>query len=139
MAWLNFITKMNGRPAQILIDEQFRASAPITQLPRLAWFGVYCRRHPGNGFWHEDEAETLDALEDDLIRLCGQFGRGWAVYVARLATPGIREYYLYFGSGAEFAAVHPGLRAAYPDYRIEYDETEDAAWGRYKSLLAESE
>ena len=135
MPWTHRITEIEGRPAQILIDESFKSSAPVRELPRLAWFGVYCQRPPGPAFWDPDESEQLDALEDDLLSLCGQSGRDCSTYVLRIATPGIREYYIYIGNGVDFAQVLPCLLARHPAYRIEHDETEDPTWKRYSSCL----
>jgi hypothetical protein len=126
---------MEGRPAQILINDHFRSSAPIRELPNLAWFGVYCRRPVTTSFWDSNEAVALDALEDKLIQLCDQYGKGWAAYVMRIATRGIREYFIYFGDAAKIGDVLSILRAAHPEYRIEYDMTNDAAWKRYLSCL----
>ena len=53
----------------------------------------------------------------------------------RIDTRGIREYYVYNGHGAVLADALPGLLAAHPDYRIEYDEMTDADWSRYKAFL----
>ena len=136
MSWSQRLTKFEERQAQILIDEGFRDRAPIRELPKLAWFGVYTQRDPGTAFWHPEESGSLDAIEDDLIRLCGQFGRGWAVYVLRIATKGIREYFIYFGDEAKMDAVLPSLRAAHSDYRIEYDERVDDCWERYTTCLS---
>ncbi len=139
MAWSHRITEIQDRPAQILIDDQFRAAAPVGELPRVAWFGVYCRRDPGSSFWHPEESQSLDAVEDSLIGLCGEHGRGFAVYVMRIATPGIREYYIYVGAAADLSQVLPILQGAYPDYRIEFEEATDPAWERYTSCLPKDE
>lgn len=135
MPWLQRTTEIEKRPAGVLIDDRFRGSLPVRELPRLAWFGVHCRRDPGSSFWHPDETAALDAIEQDLIRLCEQFGRGWAVYVMRIDTRGIREYYLYCGGSAALAHVLPSLHAAHSDYRIEFEETADAEWSRYRAFL----
>lgn len=135
MPWTHRIAEIEGRPAQILIDDQFRTHAPLHELPRLAWFGIHCRRAPGAAFWDPDETDSLDAVEDDLIRLCERFGQGWAVYPLRIATPGIREYYVYMGESVDFSDVAPSLKAQHPDYRIEYEETTDPSWRRYTSCL----
>jgi len=127
---------IEGRQAQVLIDEEFRAAAPLLELPGLTWFAVYCQQDPGSAFWDPDENDTLDDLEDTLLELCQEFGHGWAVYVCRLATRGIREYYVYHGQGAELEKVLPILREAYPAYRLEYDVTSDPKWKRYASLLS---
>jgi hypothetical protein len=136
VAWTQRTTQIDNRPAHVLIDERFRASSPIPELTRLVWFGIYCRQDPGSGFWHPDETASLDVVERDLISLCEKLGNGWAVYVMRIATRGIREYYIYCGAGAvEIDQVLPRLRHAYPDYRIEFEETVDAQWTRYGTFL----
>jgi hypothetical protein len=139
MPWSYSTTQIDNRPAQVLVDDRFRASLPVRELPRLAWFGVYCREAPGGGFWHPDETVSLDAIEQDLVRLCDQFGRGWAVYVLRIDTHGLREYFLYCGGSAALAQALPSLRAAHPGYRIEFDETSDSEWNRYKTFLPNHE
>ena len=136
MPWTNRNVEIEGRLAQVFIDDRFKTSAPLEELPRLAWFGIYCQRAPGAGFWDPEETDSLDAVEDDLIRLCEQFGKGWAVYVLRIATRGMREYYVYMGNSVDFISVVPGLLAQHPDYRIEYEETRDPGWRRYTSCLS---
>jgi hypothetical protein len=135
MPWSHRIAEIEGRLAQILIDDRFKASAPLRELPRLAWFGVYCRRPPGAGFWDPEETKSLDAVEHSLVRLCEQFGQGWAVYVLCITTPGLREYCVYMRDSVDFSQVVPGLLAQHPDYRIEYEETADPSWKRYTSCL----
>ena len=139
MPWSHRITEIDSRPAQVLIDDRFRASLPVRELPRLGWFGVYCRHDPGSSYWHPDETESLDTIERDLIRLCEQYGRGWAVYVMRIDTRGIREYYFYCGGSAALAQALQDLRAAHPDYRLELEETTDAEWSRYQTFLPDHE
>lgn len=91
---------------------------------------------PGGAFWDPDESAKLDAIEDDMLRLCERFGLGWAVYVLRIDTRGVREHFFYFGGTGELAEVLPSLRAAHPQYRIDYEEFSDESWRRYKSCLA---
>ena len=139
MSWSQQTTQIESRPAGLLIDDRFRASSPVRELPRLAWFGVYCRHDPGGGFWHPDETDSLDAIEEDLIRLCDEFGRGCAVYVMRVDTRGIREYYFYCGGSAALAEASPNLQSEHPDYRIEFEEITDAEWSRYRTFLPDDE
>lgn len=135
MAWSHRIAEIQGRQAQFLIDDRFRGVAPVRELPRLAWFAVYCRQEPGSSFWHPDESASLDSVEDSLIQLWQELGRGFAVYVMRIATRGIREYYVYLGGSADFSPVLERLRASHPSYRVEYEETADPDWKRYISCL----
>ena len=74
-------------------------------------------------------------MERSLLRLCQQHGHGWAVYVLRIDTPGLREYFFYFGAQALLAPACSSLRSKHSDYRIDYAEASDPVWSRYKSLL----
>ncbi len=55
--------------------------------------------------------------------------------VHRLDTPGLREYYVYFGEGADMGKVLPALKAAHPTYRLEFDHTDDLKWAQYRKWL----
>jgi len=135
MAWIHYACELKGNRAQILIDDRFRSTAPVTKLPKVAWFGIYCRQSPDGAFWHPDEGPDLDAIEGSLVSLCQEYGNGLAVYVVRIATQGIREYFIYYGEGATLAEVVPRLKNLHIDYRIEHDVIADANWQRYVSLL----
>ena len=50
----------------------------------------------------------------------------------------MREYYIYYGDGAALENVLPNLKAAHPDYRIEFDHTTDSQWKRYTTFLPET-
>ena len=138
MTWVHYSFQVQGKPASALLDTRFAERVPSEQLPKVAWFGVYCRKPSGGAFWHPDEGSKLDAIEGDLIRLCGGFGNGWGVYVRRLDTPGLREYYVYFGGSAELEKVVPSLQALHAGYRIEFEIRSDSQWAHYKSWIQES-
>jgi hypothetical protein len=92
-------------------------------------------RDPVNSFWNPDESESLDSVESDLIRLWHGCGHGWAVYVMRIATHGIREYYVYAGGTADFSSVVARMRTLYPSYRVDFEESADPTWKRYTGFL----
>jgi hypothetical protein len=141
MGWKHYICEISGKPAFVLIDERFANQSPIKELPRLSWFGVYCNLPTGEAFWNPEEADTLDRIENDLIRLSETFGHGWVAYVLRIATTGIREYYLYHADQAELSKAFTALKAIYGNYQIEFETTNDIAWeqyGRYVSYASGS-
>jgi hypothetical protein len=137
MAWRHYLTEIESKVAMVLLDDRFETCLPVDQLPQLAWFGLFARQDPGSHFWHPEESSALDRIEDDLMRLSQELGRGWAVYVRRLDTRGIREYYLYTSGTVQLAEVLPRLRTLHPDYRIEFDVTADAQWSQYTAWLNE--
>jgi hypothetical protein len=137
MPWINYTFEVQDKPANALLDTQFAETVPSEKLPNVAWFGVYFKQPPGGVWWRRFEQPKLDAIEGDLIRLCGAFGNGWAVYVRRLETPGLREYYVYFGENAVLHKVLPSLRALHAGYRLEYESRPDPDWSHYESWLAE--
>jgi hypothetical protein len=135
MAWRTALLNFEGKPGHTMVDDRFAANPPADQLPHLARFGVYCAKPPGGGLWDATEGDQLDAVEDDLIRLSDRHGNGWAAYVHRLDTPGLREYHIYFGEGASMDKVLPELKAAHPTYRLEFDRTDDLKWAQYRKWL----
>ncbi len=137
MPWHYYTTTLEGRRVGVQLDDSFAASPPSEALPNLGWFGVYCRLDPGSAYWHPDETPELDAIEGNLIRLCELVGSGYAVYVRRLDTHGIREYYIYFGASADLAGVLPRLQLLHPGYRLEYEAQADPGWGHYRRWLRE--
>src|SRR5262245_65871159 len=97
MAWIQYQFEADGKPASALLDTRFAEAVPSDKLPSVAWFGVYCKQPPGGSWWRRPEAQKLDAIEADLIRLCGSFGNGWAVYVRRFNRPGLIGVYCTLG------------------------------------------
>jgi hypothetical protein len=137
MTWHYYTANLAGEQAGVLLDDGFASMPPSASFPELGWFAVYGRLDPGKAYWHPDETEELDAIESDLLRLAGLAGGNSAVYVRRVATRGIREYYIYFGAPAELDAVLPRLQLLHPGYRLEYDRRSDPNWAQYRSWLLE--
>jgi Family of unknown function (DUF695) len=137
MAWDSYLTHVAGRPALVLLDRSFASTPPAAQLPRLAWFGVWTRLPAGGAFWDPAEADALDDIEAALLDLAGQLAKGWGVYVRRLATPGLREYYLYTAAHVDLAPVAVGLMGRFPEYRVEHEHTADLDWAQYHRWAAE--
>jgi hypothetical protein len=138
MSWKFFEIRNGEKKAQVLFDHRFSGEMPTDSLPHVGWFGVWCQEDPGGAYWSPHEADRLDALEADLIALAEQHGNGWAVYVRRYATPGVREYYFYFGDGADLSKVAVGLKSKHPSYRVEYETRPDPKWARYTEWLKEA-
>jgi hypothetical protein len=88
--------------------------------------------HPEDAFWNLSETEALDKVEDHLIGTVTTNIN--AAYVLRIATPGIREYYFYANSDTGFSDCVVATRNAFPEYRIESEQTQDIEWSRYLSF-----
>lgn len=136
MAWRNALLEIDHKQAHAMVDDGFATNPPVDQLPHLVWFGVFCLLPPCDSFWSPEEGPQLDDIENDLIRMCDRYGNGWAAYVHRLDTRGLREYYIYCGVGAALDEVLPELKAAHPKYRLEYDRIDDPDWGQYRKWLS---
>lgn len=136
MTWRTYTCDILNKLAIVLIDQQFENCFPVPELPLLSWFGIYCNLPPDGACWAEVETDSLDHVEDQLIEVVEQFGRGWAVYVFRIATPGIREYYIYHSAEAEISKAFDALKVSVPDYRIEFKTTNDASWEQYRRYSA---
>ena len=132
MTWKSQQIEIDARPALILVDMRFSARAPMPELPRLCWLGVWNARPSQGAFWDPDESSALDGFENDLLGVAQQLGHGWAAYVLRICTSGMREFYFYAGAGAKFGRLEPAIRAMQPHYRLEYEEKRDPTWEVYR-------
>jgi hypothetical protein len=136
MTWTVRARDVEGKSAQILIDEQFALHAPVKDLVKLSGFSLFCKLEPTNTLWHPDEGDALDLIEGRLIGLCEKYSQGKSLYVMRLSTFGVREYYIYHAVEAEPDKAYAELRALHPDYRIEFATVSDAHWSEYLRYLA---
>jgi hypothetical protein len=135
MTWKQIIAEIDGRQVLALVDDRFKEKVPIKELQCLSSLFVYCNQEAGSAFWNPDETETLDKIEDDLLRLCESFGHGWMVYALRAATSGMREYCFYHSDTAEIKKVMAALKVAHPSYRIEADTKNDPEWNEYQKYI----
>jgi hypothetical protein len=135
MTWTVHQREVEGKTAQILIDDHFASQAPVKDLVNLSGFSLYCRQEPVNTLWHPDEGDTLDIIEERLINLCEKHSHGWSVYVLRMATFGVREYYFYHSNQAQLTKAYAELQALTPGYRIEFATVPDSEWAEYRKYL----
>lgn len=133
MSWIHYLCEIKGRNASVLVDKRFVGHFPLKEVSRLLWVGIYCKLPAEGAFWNPDETNTLQEIENDLIKLGQQFGNGWLVYVLLIATPGMREYYFYYGEHAEVDKIITSLKALHPSYRIESDAIDDPQWVEYRN------
>lgn len=131
MSWTHYICEIKGRLALVLVDKQFVGCEPRNALPKVFWVCVYTRLPPMGPFWHPDETDELDKLEDHFIDLFREKARGQAAYVLRIATTGIREYFIYHSTEINLASTHAALCSAYPEYKIVFECLEDPTWREY--------
>jgi hypothetical protein len=112
MTWKHYLCTISDNADSVLIDDRFAEQLPVGEMPRLTWCGVYGNEPTEGAFWNPEETVLLDRIENDLIKLAQEFGHGWAVYVLRIATSGIREYYLYHAdqSTAVIALRYPSRK-----------------------------
>jgi hypothetical protein len=137
VTWNNYQTAVEGRPALVLLDDRFATEHP-TDFECLAWFGVYSQLDPGASYWNPEEGMALDAIEANLLRLCERVSHGEAIYLRRVDTRGVREYYFYFPQRAALAGALPQLLILHPGYRLEYEQKSDPNWKHYSQWLRET-
>lgn len=138
MSWKHFITRIDGKKAQVLLDTQFAAQPPSAQLPHVMRLTVFNQMDPCGALWHPDEAPRLEKMEESLVKTLEQFGNGWAVYVRRVATEGQRAYDVYYGEGARLDRAAVVFREANPNYRIEATFGQDATWAGYAEWMKDA-
>lgn len=138
MTWQLFDIEIIGNQSQVLLDDQYISDNPGESLPNIAWFAIWCLQDTAGHYWNPEETDILDKIERDLMGFVTQFGNGWAVYVRRVASAGMREYFIYYGGDAALSGVVPALKAIHPEYRIEFETKSDPQWMHYFSWLKEA-
>lgn len=137
MPWGQKEIQVSNRVANLLLDSRFCDKAPIKELPQIHWFGVWCQRPAPNGrFVAADEEQTLLQLERKLIEVAGRISNGWAVYVMRIMSQGLLEFYLYARDSSTLNGVTDELKKIFPNYRIEHDSQNDSDWAEYSKYYA---
>lgn len=131
--WTYYECEIRERQALVLVDKRFVGSEPASELPRLFRLCVYTRLPPGGAYWNPDETNALNKLEDEFIDLLRDNAKGHASYVLRIATHGLREYYIYHSTAVSLASTHAALCKAYPDYKIVCDSIDDPTWREYNA------
>ena len=132
-SWTYYECEIKERPALVLVDKRFVGCEATSALPKLFWLCVYTRLPPGGPYWNPDETNVLDKLEDDFFDLVRDNARGHSRYVLRIATHGLREYYIYHSTAVNLASTHAALCKAYPDYKIVFDSFDDPTWCQYNA------
>ena len=136
MAWKTYPTAVAGVPAIVLIDNRFARKAPLEELPRLTWVAVYTNLPPVmDNVWDPDETPALEGVERDLLAAFESHGLGWTVFVLRISTPGVWEYFFYHAPLAETTQAVLELQKVHPEYRIEASTVIDAEWKQYLTYL----
>ena len=135
MPWHDYTCRLADRTAQILITDDFAGSPPVSRFPFLVWVGIWGHHPPGAAFWHPDETEALDDLEDALLAALAPSGGSTAIYAFRLAAAGIREYFVYCHSPSQVIAAGRSWAATRPDYRIEFEQHSDPTWHEYRKYV----
>ena len=136
MPWQLFDTEQNGQPVQMMLEDSFRDEVPGAELPKLSRIRVWFAKTPDDYFWHPEESNAIEDIEDALLRLADQYGDGWAVFVYRQAERGFFDYFFYAGGEAKLDAVVPELAATHSEQRFEYEERSDPTWSAYRDWLA---
>lgn len=139
MAWQLFETRQADRqPMQLMLDDRFRSDSPGAELPTMTRLTMWCKQAPDGYYWHPDESNDIEEIEDEIVRNADELGDGWVVYVLRRAVPGRLDYHFYSGGTAALDGLGELMAAARPDYRFEIEQFEDAEWKAYGTWFAEA-
>jgi hypothetical protein len=133
--WNVYYCEVSGRPAQVIVNTHYPEEPPFEQLPFPLWFAIYCNKPPGPAFWDPDETELLDEIEDDLLATVASWKQGCVFYSLRIATPGLREYYIYAKDADGLQSIIDEIRAQNPTYRLDGDAMRDESWERYRTFF----
>ena len=64
MPWQLRTIEQNGQTVQWMLEDSFQTEVPGTELPRLSRIRVRFAKTPIDYFWHPDESNDLEEIED---------------------------------------------------------------------------
>ncbi len=140
MTWRTYETEIEveGRPsrARVKVDDGLLADAPITGVTRRMRVRVHNTLPAGDGYWAPEEEQALADVDGSLLKMTSDLGHGWAVYVLRICTPGIRDYYFHLFEHAHIGALQSLLGETHPSYTFEVTVSDDPGWELYRRYAA---
>lgn len=131
--WDHYLGKADGVPSSIFVDLGISYEAPVPSRSLSLRITVGLTIERPDGLSHEDEAEPLFALEDDLRRVLAETAD--AVYVGRVTGGGQRQFFYYAHGKAGLPKALPLLEARHPNYPLRVDAMEDPGWRVYFEFL----
>jgi len=137
MAWTHYVNDAGSK--LVLFNQGLLGKKDVRVLGQLTRVRVGCRLDPGTAFWHPDEAQALDSLEDALISALDRWGRGWAIYACRVAQRGWREYLIYHSGAADIARAVADVASSFQDYSLRADTGSDPEWKAFEGLARKVE
>lgn len=137
MTWQEASIKLNDRDVYAVLDAHFSDMAPIIELPCLNWLGLWPPKPVSSeaNDSKKDDSWFLE-VEPHILEIASTISDGWAVYVARLVTRGVTEYYFYTKDESTLASLVPELRKHFPQHRMEHERKSDQTWSEYFKFQA---
>lgn len=135
--WDFYLSPVDDCPASIFVDLKQIETAPDASRPWLLRVTVPMKTPRDDGLTDSDEADVLDAIEDELFSAVARTLR--ARYVGRITTQGAREHFYYGSSAAGFSDAVGKATRRFPQYEIIGRDHADPRWETYTNLLFPSE
>jgi regulator of RNase E activity RraB len=135
--WDAYFCQIDGHPASVATDLDFRRFAPLPDKTWLIQISVHLLDPDGFGFPKSNELETLSAIEDGLA--CALHESLEGILVGRAAFHKQRLYFFYAAHGDAAAACVAKVMMDFPGYQVELALGTEDQWETYFDFLLPDE
>lgn len=122
-----------NRVGSIIVDLGLNQIAPVKSKNRLLKITFFINDFDEDGFPTKDESDKLNRIEDNLIEKIVKSYK--AIYAGRITVDGKLHSLFYAGNTAGIDDTISAFIAQNPDYRLEYDLTNEDNWNTYFQRL----
>jgi uncharacterized protein (TIGR01619 family) len=135
--WDFYLSTVDDHPASVFVDLKQIETAPDESRPWLLRVSVPMKSPRDDGLTDREEADLLDAIEDELFAAVARILR--ARYIGRITTQGAREHFYYGSSAAGFAEGVAKAMLRFPQNEAACRDQADPQWETYSNLLFPSD
>jgi hypothetical protein len=121
----------SGKPLVARFNKGLKQAAGHPSFPIQIGVAVPLKSPNDQGMPTNEEAEQLNAIEDELMRLAG----GRAIIAGVITTSGMREFVLYTSDGAWIPQFDQDLKAAIPHHDLQVMAQRDENWNTYRTFV----
>lgn len=131
--WDTYLCRVDDKPAQILLDLDLMARAPLKDYPVLGYISISMQDPDEDGFPQQEEHELFSEIEEFLVDVLT--AKESAVYAGSCTTDGRFDLFFYMRFVGGWANSLENALQDYDDLEWETGLQEDPDWTSYRAFL----
>ncbi|ADE11353.1 DUF695 domain-containing protein [Sideroxydans lithotrophicus] len=130
--WDFYFLNVDNKPASMFVDLGAHRLAPYSDLSHMAYIRLEMKSPRDDGLSSQEEYDSLLSIEKAIE---AHLVDDEADYLGRCTTNSCRDFFFYIAQPQNWAERVANCMRAFPTYRYEVGNREDAGWSTYFSYL----